>query len=64
MKKIVVLCLLLGACSKSKECPKPQPPRLIDVCVNGLRLWQDMTGKRGIMVELDGFKPVRCASGK
>jgi hypothetical protein len=58
MKKIIVLCLLLGACSK--ECPKPQPPRLIDVCVNGIRLWQDMNGKRGLMVELDGFKPVRC----
>ena len=54
------MIMVLAACSKSKECPKPQPPRLIDLCVNGLRLWQDMSGKRGIMVELDGFKPVRC----
>jgi hypothetical protein len=60
MKKTLILMLILTACSTKKDCPKPPPPRLIDLCVNGLRLWQDMSGKRGIMVELDGFKPVRC----
>jgi hypothetical protein len=59
MKKILIIVMVLVACSKTDDC-KPRPPRLIDICINGIRFWQELGGRRGIMVELNGLRPLRC----
>ena len=65
LKKFAALFSLLlittvGNGCTPEPCPKPEP-KLFTTCVNGVSMWQNINGDKGIMIKLgDGFKPMAC----
>jgi len=60
------LLLILAITQVNNGCnqePKPcrkHGPKLFTTCVNGVQMWQTISGERGLMVRIDGFKPMAC----
>jgi len=56
---ILAITHIGNGCAKQEPCRK-HGPKLFTTCVNGVQLWQTISGERGLMIRIDGFKPMAC----